>query len=85
MVRRGSCLVGGGTGVWSFCHIDDAASATAAALTHGEPGVYNIVDDDPAPVSEWLRNWRALIGAKRPMRIPAWLARPLIGEHGVRS
>jgi nucleoside-diphosphate-sugar epimerase len=76
-------LVGGGTGVWSFCHIDDAASATAAALTHGAPGVYNIVDDDPAPVSEWLPELARIIGAKAPIRIPAWIARPLIGEHGV--
>lgn len=76
-------LVGGGTGVWSFCHIDDAASATAAALTYGDPGVYNIVDDDPAPVSEWLPELARIIGAKPPLRIPAWLARPLIGEHGV--
>lgn len=84
MVRaRKLPVVGGGTGVWSFCHIDDAASATAAALTHGDPGVYNIVDDDPAPVSEWLPELARIIGAKPPLRIPAWLARPLIGEHGV--
>lgn len=84
MVRaRKLPVVGGGTGVWSFCHIDDAASATAAALTHGDPGVYNIVDDDPAPVSEWLPELARIIDAKPPLRIPAWLARPLIGEHGV--
>lgn len=76
-------VVGGGTGVWSFCHIDDAASAAAAAVTRGAPGVYNIVDDDPAPVSEWLPEFARAIGAKPPMRIPAWIARPLIGEHGV--
>jgi nucleoside-diphosphate-sugar epimerase len=76
-------LVGGGTGVWSFCHIDDAASATAAAVTRGAAGVYNIVDDDPAPVSEWLPELARIVGAKPPLRIPAWLARPLIGEHGV--
>lgn len=76
-------LVGGGTGVWSFCHIDDAASATAAALTHGAAGVYNIVDDEPAPVSEWLPELARIVGASAPMRIPAWIARPLIGEHGV--
>jgi len=76
-------VVGGGTGVWSFCHIDDAASAAAAAVTRGAPGVYNIVDDDPAPVSVWLPEFARAIGAKPPMRIPAWMARPLIGEHGV--
>lgn len=76
-------VVGGGAGVWSFCHIDDAASAAAAAVTRGAPGVYNIVDDDPAPVSEWLPELARVIGAKPPMRIPAWVARPLIGEHGI--
>ncbi|MCD2442605.1 NAD(P)-dependent oxidoreductase [Agromyces sp. SYSU K20354] len=76
-------VVGGGTGVWSFCHIDDAASAAAAAVTRGAPGVYNIVDDEPAPVSVWLPEFARAIGAKPPMRIPAWMARPLIGEHGV--
>jgi len=76
-------VVGGGTGVWSFCHIDDAASSAAAAITRGAPGVYNIVDDDPAPVSVWLPEFARAIGAKPPLRIPAWMARPLIGEHGV--
>jgi 2-alkyl-3-oxoalkanoate reductase len=76
-------VVGGGTGVWSFCHVDDAASGTAAAVMRGAPGVYNIVDDQPAPVSEWLPALARAIGAKPPMRIPAWMARPLIGEHGV--
>jgi nucleoside-diphosphate-sugar epimerase len=76
-------LVGGGTGVWSFCHIEDAASATAIAVTRGAPGIYNIVDDDPAPVAEWLPELARIVGAKPPMRVPAWLAKPLIGEHGV--
>ena len=76
-------VVGGGTGVWSFCHVDDAASAAAVAVTHGASGVYNIVDDDPAPVSEWLPELARVVGAKPPLRIPAWMARPLIGEHGV--
>ena len=76
-------IVGRGTGVWSLCHIDDAASATALALTHGSPGVYNIVDDDPAPVSEWLPELARVIGAKPPRHVPAWIARPLIGEHGI--
>jgi nucleoside-diphosphate-sugar epimerase len=76
-------IVGRGMGVWSLCHIDDAASATALALTHGSPGVYNIVDDDPAPVSEWLPELARVIGAKPPRHVPAWVARPLIGEHGI--
>ena len=76
-------LVGGGTGVTSFCHIDDAASATAAAVLRGPTGVYNIVDDEPAPVSEWLPALAEAVGAKPPMHVPAWVAKPLIGEHGV--
>jgi len=84
MVRaRKLPIVGGGSGVWSFCHVEDAASATALAVTTGAPGVYNIVDDDPAPVSEWLPELARIVGAKPPMRVPAWLAKPLIGEHGV--
>ena len=84
MVEAGKFpLVGGGTGITSFCHIDDAASATAAAVTGGHPGVYNIVDDDPAPVSEWLPVLAEAVGAKPPMHVPAWVARALIGEHGV--
>ena len=84
MVQDGKLpLVGGGTGVWSFCHVDDAASATAIAVTRGAPGVYNIVDDDPAPVSEWLPELAGIIGAKPPAHVPALVARPLIGEHGV--
>lgn len=84
MVRtRKLPVVGGGTGVWSFCHIEDAASATAIAVTRGAPGIYNIVDDEPAPVSEWLPELARAIGARPPLRVPAWMARPLIGEHGV--
>ena len=84
MVEAGKFpLVGGGTGITSFCHIDDAASATAAAVTGGPPGVYNIVDDDPAPVSEWLPALAEVVGAKPPMHVPAWVAKALIGEHGV--
>ena len=84
MVRkRKQPIVGGGTGVWSFIHIDDAASATVAALGRGAPGIYNIVDDEPAPVSEWLPYLANVLNAKKPMRLPGWLARPLIGEHGI--
>jgi nucleoside-diphosphate-sugar epimerase len=84
MVRRRRLpIVGGGTGVWSHVHIDDAATATLLAVEGGAPGVYNIVDDEPAPASEWLPELAAAIGAKPPRRVPAWLVRPLMGEHGV--
>jgi nucleoside-diphosphate-sugar epimerase len=81
--RRRFPLVGGGTGVWSFVHIDDAAAATAAAVERGGPGIYQIVDDDPAPVSAWLPALAAAIGAPPPRRVPAWAARLLASEHGV--
>ena len=76
-------LVGNGTGIWSFIHIKDAARSTVAALTSGSPGIYNIVDDEPAPVSEWLPFLANVLGAKKPSRIPVWLANILIGEGGV--
>lgn len=83
-VARGRMpVVGSGQGVWSFIHVDDAARATVAALTRGEPGAYNIVDDDPAPVAEWLPALAAALGAKKPRRVPAWLARPVAGSYGV--
>jgi nucleoside-diphosphate-sugar epimerase len=81
--RRRVPIVGRGTGVWSFVHIDDAAAATVAAIERGAPGVYNIVDDEPARVSEWLPVLAAAVGAKPPRHIPAFLARVAIGEHGV--
>src|SRR4051794_17865477 len=73
-------IVGDGGGVWSFVHIEDAAEATAAAVEHGTRGVYNIVDDEPAPVAEWLPALAAGIGAKPPRRVPRWLGRLLAGE-----
>jgi nucleoside-diphosphate-sugar epimerase len=73
-------IVGGGGGVWSHVHVRDAAAATLAAVERGEPGVYNIVDDDPAPVREWLPALADALGAKRPMRVPRWLARLVVGE-----
>jgi nucleoside-diphosphate-sugar epimerase len=76
-------IVGDGGGVWSFIHIDDAATATAAAIGRGAPGVYQIVDDDPAPVSEWLPALAAAVGAPPPRRVPAWVARLVAGEHAV--
>ena len=81
--RRQFPLVGGGTGYISWVHLDDAASATVLALEQEAAGVYNIVDDEPAPASEWLPYLAACAGAKRPMRIPAWVARLLAGEMAV--
>jgi len=78
--RRMFPLVGGGTGYLSWVHLDDAASATVLAVEQQAKGVFNIVDDDPAPASEWLPYLAACAGAKRPMRIPKWLARLLAGE-----
>jgi nucleoside-diphosphate-sugar epimerase len=72
-------LIGGGTGYSSWVHIDDAASATVLAVEQEAKGVFNIVDDEPAPVSEWLPYLAECVGAKPPRRIPAWLARPLAG------
>jgi nucleoside-diphosphate-sugar epimerase len=72
-------IVGDGGGVWSFLHIDDAASATVAAVERGAPGVYNVADDEPAPVREWLPELAKALGAPRPRHVPAWLARPMIG------
>ena len=84
MVRgRRMPIVGGGTGIWSFVHIEDAAAATAAAVERGSPGVYNIVDDDPARVSVWLPELARAVGAKPPMRLPAWLARAAVGPPGI--
>ncbi len=81
--RRRFPIVGAGTGVWSFVHIDDAATATVAAVERGAPGLYQVVDDDPAPVAEWLPALAAAAGARPPRRVPVWLARLLAGEHGV--
>jgi len=76
-------LVGGGTGYFSFVHLDDAASATVLAVEQQAKGVFNIVDDEPAPASEWLPYLAACAGAKPPRRIPKWLARLLAGEMAV--
>jgi len=83
LARRRMPIVGRGQGVWSFVHVDDAARATVAALTHGGPGAYNIVDDDPAPVARWLPALAEALGAKKPLRVPEWLARPMAGSYGV--
>jgi len=78
--KRRFPLVGDGGGVSSHVHIEDAAAATVAAVERGEPGIYNVVDDDPAPVREWLPELADALGAKPPMRVPRWLARLAAGE-----
>lgn len=84
MVRgRKLPLVGAAGAIWSWLHIADAASATVAALERGAPGVYNVVDDDPATVAEWLPYLAQVVQAKPPRHVPVWLARVLAGEVGV--
>jgi 2-alkyl-3-oxoalkanoate reductase len=84
MVRKRQVpVIGGGTGVWSFVEITDAAAATVAAVDRGLPGAYNIVDDDPAPVAQWLPYLAEVLGAKPPLRLPAWLGQLLAGEFTV--
>jgi nucleoside-diphosphate-sugar epimerase len=77
-------IVGKGTGVFSFIHVEDAASATVAALD-GPQGIYNVVDDDPAPLAEWLNHYAEVLGAKPPRRVPFWLAKLVGGEMAVRA
>jgi nucleoside-diphosphate-sugar epimerase len=76
-------LVGDGGGVWSYIQVADAAEATVAAIEHGRRGVYNVVDDDPAPVAEWLPALARELGAKTPMRVPRFMGRLFAGETGV--
>jgi nucleoside-diphosphate-sugar epimerase len=83
MVRKRQLpVVGGGRGVWSFIHIEDAAAATVAAVEGGPGGIYNVVDDEPAPVSEWAPVLATAVGAKRPLRVPRWVGRLAAGEWG---
>jgi nucleoside-diphosphate-sugar epimerase len=77
--KRKAPLVGKATGVFSFVHVEDAAAATVAAVEGGAPGTYNVVDDEPAPYEEWLPAFAEAIGAKRPWRVPVWLARLVAG------
>ena len=81
--RRQVPVIGDGGGIWSFLHVQDAASAAVAALDHGVPGVYNVADDEPAPVREWLPALAAAVGSKPPLRLPAWLGRLVAGEAAV--
>jgi 2-alkyl-3-oxoalkanoate reductase len=81
--KRRVPIVGDGAGVWSFLHIEDAAGAVVAALERGAPGVYNVVDDEPARVSQWLPHLAQVIGAPPPRRVPVWLGRLAAGEVGV--
>ena len=81
--RRKFPLVGDGGGVWSFIHVADAAEATVAAVQHGNRGIYNVVDDDPAPVAEWLPALAQTLGAKKPVRVPRFVGRLFAGEAGV--
>jgi 2-alkyl-3-oxoalkanoate reductase len=73
--KRRFPVVGSGEGHWSFIHVDDAATATLAALERGAAGVYNIVDDDPAPARDWIPVYAAAVGGKRPFRVPVWMGR----------
>ena len=81
--KRKFPVVGDGGGVWSFIHIADAAEATVAAIEHGSRGVYNVVDDEPAPVAEWLPALAQELGAKKPLRVPRFVGRLFAGEPGV--
>jgi 2-alkyl-3-oxoalkanoate reductase len=79
--KRQFPIIGSGAGLWSFVQIEDAARATLAAIERGRRGIYNIVDDEPAPVSEWLPHLARAVGAKPPRHVPAWLGKPLAGEQ----
>ena len=81
--RRQLPVIGNGAGVWSFLHVQDAASAAVAALDRGAPGIYNVADDEPAPVSVWLPVLARSVGAKPPLRVPAWLGRLVAGQAAV--
>ena len=81
--RRAFPIVGGGTAVYSFVHVDDAAGATVEAVERGAPGIYNIVDDDPAPIREWLPEYAAALDARPPRKVPRFVARIAGGRLGV--
>ena len=85
VTKRRYPVMGNGRGTFSFIHVDDAAAAYVAALDHGSPGVYNVVDDEPAPLREWLPAYADALGAKPPRRVPAWLARLVAGKDLVST
>ena len=78
--KRRFPLVGDAGGVWSFVHIEDAAAATAVAVERGQSGIYNVVDDEPAPVHDWVPELARALDAKPPRRVPRWLGRLAAGE-----
>jgi 2-alkyl-3-oxoalkanoate reductase len=81
--KRQLPILGEGTGIWSFIEMSDAATATVAAIEHGKPGIYNVADDDPAPVAEWLPYLAQVLEAKKPIHLPVWLGRLVAGEFVV--
>lgn len=81
--RRRIPIIGSGQGVWSFCHVEDAAHAITLAVESEATGTFEVVDNEPARVSEWLPELAEAVGARAPRRIPVWLARPLVGDFGV--
>jgi nucleoside-diphosphate-sugar epimerase len=81
--KRRFPLVGDGGAVWSFIHVADAAEATVAAVEHGTRGIYNVVDDDPAPVAEWLPALTRMLSGKKPRRVPSFIVRLAAGEFAV--
>ncbi len=81
--KRQFPIVGDGAGIWAFVHIDDAAAAAVAAIAHARRGVYNVADDEPVPVSKWLPELAAAVGARPPRHVPTWLGRLAAGEVGV--
>jgi nucleoside-diphosphate-sugar epimerase len=83
--RRKVPVIGDGAGVWSFLHVSDATAAAVAALEHGSRGTYNVVDDDPAPVAQWLPFLAEAVGAQAPYRVPVWLGRLAAGERACRA
>ncbi len=83
--KRRYPVIGKGEGTFSFIQVDDAAAAYVAALDCGSPGIYNIVDDEPAPLCEWLPLYAEALGAKPPRRVPAWLARLVAGKDLVSA
>jgi len=84
-LKRRLPIVGEGSGTFSFLHVEDAGAATVAAVERGAPGTYNVVDDEPAPMREWVPVFCDAVGAKKPLRVPAWIARLIAGKAAVGS